>query len=188
MPAASRVSVSMRSPGSIGRRRTRRQSWSRSSEPASSQAARRSSTRARLLRGERGAHELERPLDVHRIALAEVHGEPVENDTEESADRLELEVVANDTLAPLLLELSCDRFLHVRVPGKPLGAPVRVAAQEARHLEVDAGPLRLLGPDPAHDGFEPLVEPEGADVELILRRQREEEIPFARVVAEDRAP
>ena len=58
-----------------------------------------------LLRRQRRPDELECPLDVDRIAGAEVHGESVEHDAEEAADRLQIEIVTLEPVRPPLEQL-----------------------------------------------------------------------------------
>src|SRR5215218_9726757 len=143
-----------------------------------------------LLGGFRGqcvANELNRPLDVDGEAGADVNRQPVEDDPEELRDRVELEIGPVDALALALGEMLGDLHVQLRVPLRPALAESRVRAEHAHDLEVHAYPLRALLARRADDALEAFLEPEPADALLVGARERVEELPLVREVAEDRA-
>src|SRR5712692_333182 len=108
---------------------------------------------------DRVGHEAEDRLDVDREAGARLQCDPVEEKAEETPDLLRGQVVAD--LAALL------QVLHVRkrspveldVASLPPLAELRVRAQAADVLDVDAEPVRALARDLVQERGETALEP-----------------------------
>src|SRR5581483_3715191 len=115
-----------------------------------------------------------------------VHGDPVEDDAEEAGDLRRLEIVAQPARALLADDVLEEAAVDLRVARRPLGAQLRVRAQHARQLEVDAEPVRAVEDHLLDHGAETLADPELARARVVLLGEREEDRPLVREVAEDR--
>src|SRR3954454_6686219 len=142
---------------------------------------------AMLLGRKSVANELDRALDVDRIARADVHRQPVEHEPEELTDRLDLEIGAVKAVALARSEVIRDLHVELRVPLQPALAERGVRPQHAHDLEVDADPVGALFTCRADHALESLLEPEASHAFLVGARERIEELPLAREVAEDGA-